>query len=90
MGQSLFKAGNVNVDPSFAEVKLDSNISQVIIVDVSIGKVSYSDQVNYETNNDVSLKYYENDLFILYSARGFKSDDKLEFAWKLEGRDTGW
>jgi len=89
-GYSLFKADSVNDDPSFAEVKLDSNISQVMIVDVSIGKVSNSDQVNYEINNDMSLKYYENDLFILYSARGFKSDDKLEFAWKLEGRDTGW
>lgn len=89
-GQALFKADSVNADPSFAEVKLDSNVSQVMIIDVSIGKVSYSDIENYEINNNVSLKYYENDVFILYSARGFNSKEKLEFAWKLEGRDTGW
>src|SRR5687768_16549540 len=90
MGQSLFKSDSINIDPTFAEVKLDSNVSQVVILDVSIGNASYSDQVNFETNNDVSLKYYDNDLFILYAARGFKSGDKLEFAWKLQGRDTGW
>src|SRR5688572_10826772 len=89
-GHSLFKADSVNDDPSFAEVKLDSNVSQVVILDVSIGKVSYSDFEHYEINNTVTLKYYENDVYILYAARGFKSDDKLEFSWKLDGRDTGW
>ena len=86
----MFKADSVNDDPSFAEVQLDSNISQVVILDVSIGKVSYSDFENYEFNNNVALKYYENDVSVLYAARGFTSEDKLEFAWKLGGLDTGW
>ena len=89
-GQSLFKADSVNVDPSFTEVKLDSNVSQVVILDVSIGKVSYSDFENYEINNTVTLKYYEKNVSVLYAARGFTSEDKLEFAWKLEGRDNDW
>src|SRR5688572_28657234 len=89
-GGWLFTSKNLSTDPALAEVKLDSSISQVVIIDVDIGKVSYSDHGNYEVNNTVMLKYYQNDISILYSARGFKSVDNLEFAYKLEGRDTGW
>ena len=89
-GYSLFKADSVNDDPFFAEVKLDSNVSQVVILDVSIGKTSYSDFEHYEFNNNVTLKYYENDVSVLYAARGFTNQDKLEFAWKLKGRDKDW
>ncbi len=87
---NLFISHEIKSDPFFAEVKIDSSVSQVVILDVSIGKTSYSEGDNYEVNNTVSLKYYENDVSILYSARGFNTKDNLEFAWKLEGRDNEW
>ena len=89
-GGRLFIAKDLLRDTAFTETKIDPKISQVVIIDVAIGKVSYSQFGDYEINNTVNLKYYQNDISILYAARGFSRSDTLEFASKVDGHDKDW
>ncbi|MEI9909940.1 MAG: histidine kinase [Bacteroidota bacterium] len=86
----LFIAKNIITDPSFAEVKIDSTISQVVIADLLIRNVSYTQYNNYEVFDIVRLKHYQNDLGIILTARGFNSGDTLEFSWRMEGYNNEW
>lgn len=86
------KPGKFNA--SFGAVQRDSSAARVLISDVRVGGVSYSElkstHANYEIQNKVELNYNENSISILYSARGYSSEDTIVFAYKLEGYDADW
>jgi hypothetical protein len=86
------KPGKFNT--SFAAVKPDSAIAPVLISDILIGGVNYHDlksaHGNYEQLRKITLAYNENDISLLYTARGFSSEDTIVFAYKLEGFENDW
>src|SRR4029079_14819838 len=77
-------------DPAYAEEKMDSTISQVVITDVMVRGKSWLEFNNYEVFNIVNWKNPQRDIGIIYNARGFNSSDKLEFMWTLEGYQSEW
>ncbi len=93
-GGNFFWSKNVAADPSFAEVKPDSTVASVLITDILVGSMSYSDlkntHSNYEILKEIRLKYYENNLGIFFTGRGFSTHDTLVFAWKLDGFSEDW
>ncbi len=90
----LFIAKSIVTNPAFADVKWDSTVAQAIIIGIQIGNMSYSDlrntQIDFETLDEIRLRYYENNVGIVYHGRGFTSRDTIEFASKLEGHSDDW
>ena len=93
-GGGFYRAQGLLKDPLFAEVKPDSSIPLVVITEVQVNNIPYSQlkntYVNYEVTKKIDLKYNENNLTIFFSGRSFSSDDTLTFAWKLDGYSDEW
>jgi hypothetical protein len=86
------KPGKFN--SAFSSVKADSSVAPVLISDVLIGGINYNDlessHGNYEQLGKITLAHNENDISLLYTARGFSSEDTIVFAYKLEGFENDW
>ncbi len=86
------RAGKFN--SAFATVKPDSTVAPVLIFDVQVNERSYSElknsHGNYELLKKITLNHNENNIVLLFSARGFSGRDTLVFAYKLDGIDNDW
>lgn len=93
-GGKLFWTSPEKFNSAFADIKRDSTVAQVMIADVQIGGISYSELKNTINNYDVlrkiTLNYTENSIDLIFAARGVSGKDTIEFAYQLEGFDNDW
>ena len=64
------------------------------IKEILVNGASYAELVNdagaYHSLKAIKLKYYQNNIDIIYAPRGVSSSDTIIFAWKMEGKWDQW
>jgi hypothetical protein len=64
------------------------------IKDISVNGAPYSDLSNYfgriDSLKSIRLKYYEDNVDIIYAPRGISTSDTVIFAWKMDGKWEDW
>ncbi len=93
-GGGLFGSGSGKYSATLAGIMADSNFANVVIDEIQINGISYSElkdsHGNYELLKKISLKYNENKVLLFFRSRGFASQDTILFSYKLEGYDKTW
>jgi len=93
-GGGLFVSGPGKYDVALAGINVDSTVANVVIDDIQINGISYSEikdsHGNYELLNKIKLKYYENNVLLFFRSRGFAGKDTIVFSYMLEGFDKMW